>query len=428
MYIIKFVKNKAKEKLYISTFVSLVFKGIAAVATFFLSVFVARYLGPHQSGVFLLSINFITFISSFCRIGLDETIVRHIAAVKPVEDYRYSLLVKSLLLTSIISLFAALIIYFYSDYLSDLFFNSRQYSSTMSAIAPSIIGLSILNICAKYLQGLSKFKSSIFAMNIFVNGLLIFYIVTLAPNQATSTAYAYSLFSIISALVILCYCFILSDKKSLAVFNWRRIFQSCFPLWIVLVMGQVILWISQFIAANYVPPDKLALLAVSQRASMLTSLVLMAINLVVAPKFSALHNSDQHEKLEKVAKWSIKLTLVVAAPLLIVLLIFPTYILSLFGSEFVHAADLLRILTIGQFVNVLSGSVGMLLMMCGYERDMRNIVIVSGIISVVLASSLIPHWGILGAAISTALTVIIQNLLAVVAVRKRLGFNTLNLL
>jgi O-antigen/teichoic acid export membrane protein len=82
---------------------------------------------------------------------------------------------------------------------------------------------------------------------------------------------------------------------------------------------------------------------------------------------------------------------------------------------------------LGQFINVITGSTGYLLTMSGHEKDMRNITIINGIMAIVLALILNPIFGAMGSAVSTAIAVASTNLMAVGMVKKRLGFNTLNI-
>ena len=102
--------------------------------------------------------------------------------------------------------------------------------------------------------------------------------------------------------------------------------------------------------------------------------------------------------------------------------------MGLFGEQYKQGANLLRILVIGQFINVITGSVGFLLNMTGFEKDMRNIVFLSGAIALLLNFILIPIYGVTGAAIATSIAIALQSLFAVYMVRRRLGFNTLNLI
>jgi O-antigen/teichoic acid export membrane protein len=117
----------------------------------------------------------------------------------------------------------------------------------------------------------------------------------------------------------------------------------------------------------------------------------------------------------------------IALPIVILVCAFPSFIMSAFGKGFTDQAGIwiLCILSIGQFINVITGSVQYLLMMSGHERDIRNITIINGIFALLLAIILTPFYGAVGAAVATSVAVASQNLMAVGMVKKRLGFNTL---
>ena len=87
----------------------------------------------------------------------------------------------------------------------------------------------------------------------------------------------------------------------------------------------------------------------------------------------------------------------------------------------------MRLLLLGQAVNVLTGSVGFLLAMTGRERQLRNAVLISGPCSILLAILLIPIYGIEGAAVSTAIGLALQNILCFRFVYKSLHINVLRI-
>jgi O-antigen/teichoic acid export membrane protein len=103
-------------------------------------------------------------------------------------------------------------------------------------------------------------------------------------------------------------------------------------------------------------------------------------------------------------------------------------VLSLFGSGFSGSAMVLSILAVGQFVNVITGSVGYLLTMSGHERLQRNNFAVCAAISVLLNIVLVPRLGAIGAAIATSTTLAVQMLIAAAIVRQKLGLITIPLL
>jgi len=96
-----------------------------------------------------------------------------------------------------------------------------------------------------------------------------------------------------------------------------------------------------------------------------------------------------------------------------------------FGHEFVGAALPLAIISVGQLMNAGFGSVGLVLGMTGYEREITKGVAVATLTNVVLNMLLIPKYGINGAAFATAVTLFAWNVLLWIAVARYVGVDTL---
>jgi O-antigen/teichoic acid export membrane protein len=82
------------------------------------------------------------------------------------------------------------------------------------------------------------------------------------------------------------------------------------------------------------------------------------------------------------------------------------------------------ILAFGQLINVLFGPVGILLNMTGHERDTMRGLTMAAVLNVLLSLTLIPMFGINGAAIASAITLVICNVLLWKSVRKRLDIQS----
>ena len=76
------------------------------------------------------------------------------------------------------------------------------------------------------------------------------------------------------------------------------------------------------------------------------------------------------------------------------------------------------ILTIGQSVNAVSGSVGYILQMTGKEIVFQNIVTASVMLNIILNIILIPLFGITGAAVASAASMIFWNAVSAVYIVK----------
>ena len=105
--------------------------------------------------------------------------------------------------------------------------------------------------------------------------------------------------------------------------------------------------------------------------------------------------------------------------------LFPSSILSFFGDEFILAKFSLLILAFSQAINALSASLGTILNMTGMQKVYGNILLVFLVLNIVLNYLLIPIYGIEGAAIASASSLMFWNLYSVFYVYKYYGVLTL---
>ena len=103
------------------------------------------------------------------------------------------------------------------------------------------------------------------------------------------------------------------------------------------------------------------------------------------------------------------------------LLGFTQPILNLFGSDFIAARWVLLTLIVGKLINAFTGPVGYLLDLTGYQNQSALIRSCSTLVNVILNFIAIPLFGMLGAAIATALTFGIEKLWIQLFAYKKLG-------
>jgi O-antigen/teichoic acid export membrane protein len=138
-----------------------------------------------------------------------------------------------------------------------------------------------------------------------------------------------------------------------------------------------------------------------------------------------MYAAGEMDKLQRMITKSARVILIGSLPIAIVLILFGHwFLLFFFGQDFILGEKALAILGGGQLLNAASGSVGLLLIMTGHERDAAMCVGVSALLNIMLNAVLIPRWGLEGAATATATTVIFSNSLLAILVYKRLGIHS----
>jgi len=205
----------------------------------------------------------------------------------------------------------------------------------------------------------------------------------------------------------------------------RWLLRTSLPLLWVASMNLVMGWTDILVLGIWTDAATVGVYGVATRIAALTAFILVAVNSVTAPRFATLHAQNDHRGLERLAQRSACWMLLAVLPIILFLLLFPKLILGFFGTDFVGGESLLRVLALGQLVNVAMGSVGYLLMMTGYERLMRNNIVFSAFLNLVGNLVLVPIFGAIGAAISTAFSLAFMNLVSFLLVNKKLRINTM---
>ena len=192
------------------------------------------------------------------------------------------------------------------------------------------------------------------------------------------------------------------------------------------LLSQGLFWIDYFVAAYIglpsVTPDDLGVYAACVRVALAMVLFLTAVSYVFAPFVADLHARGEREKLDALFKSITRWTVAGTIPILLLMLLAPASILRLFGGEnFTAGTTALRILVIGQAINVSVGAAGFVLIMAGRTGWDLAVYGLSALLDIVLSFLLVPKFGINGAAAAQAITISCSNWLRLVLVRRYVG-------
>ena len=416
---------------------------LGALSIFFLNVVAARHLSLGDAGIFAYFITIITVGATITVLGLDTFSIKYLPSKKAgkrgcaeeqfggADDVSaLSYLMSGAIIVLFSSLtFGGLIVLF-----SDLFGIKGSHEIGF-LMAISLVVFSLLKFFSSSINGLGAAVFSTVLLNVIPPLLGVSLI--LACTYFFSEMMGFELFQYIAvvlfsgtlslalALAFFFNCGLINFSAGFKVICKNR--NTIINFFLATLMASVVQWGAFFVASFYLALDELAIYSAALRAANVVSFLLIAINLVVAPKYAYLFSIKDTKALERLVLLIGRLVFPVATAVLILSLVFSEEIISVFGDNYRSGGVLFSILIVGQFFNAICGSVGYLLNMGGHEREMRNIVFCSGIASLALAVTLISWLGVLGAALSTCLSIVLNNMLATYFVYKRLGIFTLAL-
>jgi len=193
--------------------------------------------------------------------------------------------------------------------------------------------------------------------------------------------------------------------------SYKEIVRTSFPMTVSFLSLLIMQSVDVLILKSYFNYEIIAYYGVVIKISTLTGIVLLSTNAMIAPHISELYFSNQFEKLHTLINKSIKINFILTVPIILFLVCFSEFILSFFGENYIIAKHTLIIVLVGQIANAMSGSVGIYLNMTGRQKVFQKILLVALVLNVILNLILIPKYDMIGAAISTAISLVFLELL-----------------
>lgn len=173
-----------------------------------------------------------------------------------------------------------------------------------------------------------------------------------------------------------------------------------------------------------VGPEEAGIFALIGRGADLILFAMLAVNTALSPTFARLYASGDIERLQRVVTRGTLLMFALAFPVAACLFVFGDLFLLLFGESFVVGLRAMRILILGQCLNIAMGSVGVLLTMTNREQ-LAMLGFGSGaVVNVGLAFLLIPRYGVEGAAIAATASIVIWNIVLGVSTYRAIGIDS----
>jgi O-antigen/teichoic acid export membrane protein len=208
-------------------------------------------------------------------------------------------------------------------------------------------------------------------------------------------------------------------------FDTRLLLRTSLPLLLVSFGNLAMNWTDILALGIFSNPSEVGIYGVARRIMILaTTFVMASVNSVIAPRFAALYAQGDKVELARLAQKCTLWMFLATTPIILFLMVFPEIVLNVFGSHFEQGIWPLRILALGQLIIVAMGPVEYLLIVTGHEKLMRNIIGASAVANIIGNFALVPYYGALGAAISTAFCLASMDIACLLMVRRKLGIST----
>lgn len=401
------------------------------------AVSLARFLGASDYGVYVYALAWVRFLEIPSRLGLEGLLVREISSYQAKNLYEYSHGIlkwanKTVLLISVIlAISIGIAILFFGKQQINLELDDRVFDVLLIALfLLPINSLSAIRVAA--LRGFHRVIIAQIPETLILPILFLSFIwcsVFLLGNQL-SPHFSMILYVTAASISFVCGSYFLNRSipptvKNSTAFYQRDIWlKAALPMLAFSGFGAINSQVDTLMLGYLSDIGEVGLYTVANKGAMLVMFILSAVNISIAPLISSLYTKGDIEKLQKLITMSSRLIAAVSLPIASFFIFGGKWFLMIFGNEFIAASTILSILSISQMVNSLTGSVGQLLTMTGYERDAVKILCVSGLTNISLNLILIPTMNGEGAALATATSTILWNLLMAIQVYRRVGIHS----
>ena len=384
---------------------------------FIFYLLVAKKYGVDGFGKFVLAYTFAALISIVARWGIDQVVLREGSKYYSSGNFNAvkRLFWNAFRLISIISIVISCVYFLFIPILAERVLNNLEYAPILKIFSFAIMPIALVQYGGEFIRAIGRPVLSSVAQTFLVPffALVLFFICPI-EQDIEITSFVYLIATIIAMLIVLFFCFKVISKEKSNIKNREFIFPIN-----ILSIATPIAWITilttwlgfseTIILGIFLNPEDLGLYAAALRLVLLVNFIVVAFNSILAPIISVYYHDKKINELVDIILKTTALKLFMSMPFFILYFIFPELLLSLFGNEFVAASNVLIILAIGVLFNVLTGPVGIILIMTGYVKERRTHVLFSVIINICFAIVLISQYGISGAAISATIGMIVLN-------------------
>lgn len=392
---------------------------IFVLATFGTNILISRVFGSDGAaalGTITLATQFAFIAGAATRFGMDMAAVRRVAIdVGKGEPGRVrAVMSRAAAIAGVVSLVGAVLVLVSAGALGRAFGATNGGRNAFRAAA---LALPFVALCQVYLGGTRGLKQMRHTLVIFWAGQPVAWIALMLMGWIVSKSVGMS---------VLAYALSWLAATLAAWFVWERETSSFprlpaapgevrdlvrygTPRAPAAVLSQLLFWTDYFVFSRYAKGPELGVYAAAVRVAQALILFLTAVNYMFSPFVADLHARGERDKLDGLYKALTRWVVAGTVPILLLLIIVPGPVLKIFGGSFESGTGALRILLIGQAVNVAVGSVGFILIMVGRTGSDLVVYAASFLIDLGLSFLLAPRFGAEGAATAQAVTLMVSN-------------------
>ena len=403
--------------------VALVYRVANMVLSYALMVYISRELGESGIGIYNLCLAISGILVMVASLGFNTSIVRFTSQYNKLEKhYLVRAVFKGIVkLTLPLSIVMGLVFFFLAETLAMYVYHDAELTLPFKLIGILLPMSVISTINVEFIRGLKEVHISELYRNLVVQ-VINLGAFAVAMYLGIRTIYAvdsYALGVVVAGVYTSYYIWKYFHKKEAsepgpeadsAPFSMKEHLIISLPMimtsFIQLLNGKV----DTVMLGIYTDTAAVRVFSVALKISIITNFMISSLKTIALPKISELFWKEDMKNLKIIVRKSTNVIMLFSIPISIILLVFPSFILSLVKDGFESGANTLQILAFTQLLNSMCGLVGAFMNMTGHQAYFTRLVIISTLVNIGLNAIWIPLWGMEGAAWATLVSTAIWNI------------------
>jgi O-antigen/teichoic acid export membrane protein len=393
-------------------------------------VLAAHFLGVEAYGSYGLALMLAKVGEIFALFGIPLSVIHFLPVhlSRSQSGLALGVVIGSTLMPVTVGAGFVLGAFFWHDWIATKIFNQPEAAAYIAVIACAIPFTSLTDLFGSIARGFGLYLPYVVIRNLvpplcYLTALVYLFA---AMGPEVGVAYGYTAAAAIGAMVGLAWVVELVRTRLGLVrpeLRLTRLYGYSAPIALNFMVAMVFLWVDLFLLARLTDAETVGIYRGCTQILITFDLVLTACSVASAPVYSILHARGDPKSLQETLTSATRIATMLAIPLMLVLLVNGRDILGLLGPDFEAGALALSILAVGQCVKVVFGSASITLIMCGRQGLDAGNTAFAACLNVALNLALVPSFGLVGAAIATAISLVVLSAVRCLLLRAVLGLH-----
>ena len=417
----------SKNIVYRETAIVFSIKLVGIALNFLFFYFLAKQYGEEEFGLFSLSLTVLNIASTVSLVGIDTAVLKFLSS----EDGSDNGVVRSLILkctttVCILAVCVCAVLLSLSEFFSVGVFKNGKFEKYFITASFCIIPFSMFRLACRILRG----RGFIVAYALFqhVSIFMLAILAALVAWRSNFTGYiagwSYYISILTTTVLIIAYIiFKFYQKLYLAPStSLSKIITTSLPMLLTSASALFLSWCDIVVLGIYRPESEVGIYSISAKFSFFSTLGLMVVSAITAPKFSRYYSSNNRLEIEKIIRSSGLALLLLTVPILVALVVFSPTLLSFLGGQYTLAYTPLLILLVGHAYHALCGPCGSFLNMTGNQNSLALVIFFTAVINVFLNVLLVQPYGMVGVAVATTVSWMLSNSIVTLLIYRNTDF------